>query len=433
MNRKNIIFVLLFIFFTSFAAKLSFIEKPDSYILKFTFKDNVKSYFSEKKDNIVALRLPEKVTSISKNKNLKFIKNFENTANFFVVTLTSNYKTKIYLSTDRKKLFLIIWKNNFIRNLNRIKNEILTAKRQGKKVVLIDPGHGGKDPGVVYKGIMEKTITLALAQKVKEKLTDYDIVGVLTRTEDLYISLIGRLEIIWQTNPDCFLSLHVNYLRNPKINGIEIFYLSNQAAKDKELQMLVSRENNVEGFNTDLADYYLKETLLDLQMASYIKASAKLVDKLYSEFNKRSLTVRKIKRSNFAILKSLTAPSALIEVGFISNPIERNKLTSRVYHEILANAISSAVDDFFSSAYYHPTTSIKQEKKVNKKSKKTVHKSNQKSKNKKIKYIKYIVKKGDTLYRISRKFKIPIDTIVYDNGLENYLLKEGQVLWIRKK
>jgi N-acetylmuramoyl-L-alanine amidase len=233
-------------------------------------------------------------------------------------------------------------------------------KKKNNIVVVIDPGHGGKDPGAVYKNIKEKDIVLNLAKfikknfehkKYKERFKVY-----LTREDDSFLTLNSRRKISNSLKADIFISLHVNYSpHNPDASGTEIFFVSEEGAADRELELLLKMENTVDlmaGFYSEPSssepDDDLSFVLMDISKRNIINQSIQLslnLEKSLKTIYKDK--IRHIKRAPFAVLKNLKAPSTLIEIGFITNKNDRKLMTDKKHINRYASLICEGISDFY--------------------------------------------------------------------------------------
>ena len=184
------------------------------------------------------------------------------------------------------------------------------------KTIYLDPGHGGIDAGTIYKKIYEKDINLLLCKKLKTSLENLGAKVYLTRESDKDLSirnksrkrsdLISRAYLINKTKPDMYISIHVNYLSNSKYKGLQIFY-NNKNEENEEIA-------------TNLTKYYREKTW----------------------------NVRPPKYDNtYYMYKNITEPGVLIEVGFLSNPDDRYRLTHEKYQDILISNLTYSIQKYF--------------------------------------------------------------------------------------
>ena len=220
-------------------------------------------------------------------------------------------------------------------------------------IVAIDAGHGGEDPGAKgRRGTYEKNVTLAIARRLKEVIDrEPNMRGVLTRDGDYFIPLQGRVQKARRLNADLFVSVHADSFIRPDARGSSVFALSEHGATSVAARWLAKKENEADligGVNLDVADPYLKQTLLDLSQTATINDSLKLARAVLDNLGRiNTLHKGTVEQAGFAVLKSPDIPSILVETAFISNPAEEQKLTDDGYQQKLAEAIFSGIRNYF--------------------------------------------------------------------------------------
>jgi len=211
--------------------------------------------------------------------------------------------------------------------------------------IVIDPGHGGEDPGAMSRrGTHEKDITLAIARKLKAKIdAEPNMRAALTREGDYFMSLPMRLDKARKLNADLFISIHADAFDKPHARGSSVFALSESGATSAAAGWLAKKENDADligGVNLDIKDHYLKKTLLDLSQTATINDSLKLGREVLSEIGEiNHLHKNNVEQAGFAVLKSPDIPSILVETAFISNPDEEKKLRDSFYQDKMAKAL----------------------------------------------------------------------------------------------
>jgi N-acetylmuramoyl-L-alanine amidase len=219
-------------------------------------------------------------------------------------------------------------------------------------VVVIDPGHGGQDPGALsLHGAYEKEITLTAARELREelkKLARYRV--LLTRDRDVFIRLRDRIAIARAAGADLFVSLHADKIENPEVRGLSVYTLSEQAS-DAEAAALAEQENKVDllgGFRLLGETAEVADILIDLVQRDSMNQSAQVAALLVRELRAETLLLPRTHRfAGFAVLKSPDVPSALIELGYLSNPTDERLLRSSKHRRRLAGAIARAIDAYF--------------------------------------------------------------------------------------
>ncbi|MCA6656656.1 N-acetylmuramoyl-L-alanine amidase [Streptococcus salivarius] len=195
------------------------------------------------------------------------------------------------------------------------------------KVVYLDAGHGGYDPGASYFGISEKSLTLAIQSRVKAKLESEGYQVVTTRTSDTYVDLTDRSRAANASESDIFVSIHINASGSSDVQGIETYYYQPFAEYPSRIN----------------AAYHANPTRLSMSdtLANAIQSSL---------INATGAQNQGVKRRTFAVLRETTAPAVLLELGFLSNPQEAARLNSSAYQETLANAIVAGIKSYYEKA-----------------------------------------------------------------------------------
>lgn len=230
---------------------------------------------------------------------------------------------------------------------------ISLARQLGLSVkrIVIDPGHGGKDPGCLFKGgIKEKDITLSLAKILKAKIeSKLGCEVLLTRTTDVFMPLDERTAFATLQNADLFISLHVNAHRQSDIYGIETYFLN--MATDQQAVMVAARENatsekNISDLQSILKDLMLTTKITESSKLAYMVQNGMIADVKKSFNPYKSLGV---KQAPFYVLVGAEMPAILIEAGFITNGIERSRLLSDNYKEALSEGIVGGIESYMRS------------------------------------------------------------------------------------
>jgi len=238
--------------------------------------------------------------------------------------------------------------------------EVHTSRKSGKPVVdrmvtvMLDPGHGGEDPGAIGQGgSYEKNVTLQVANRLKARIdADPNMRAVLTRDSDFFVPLGMRVQKARRVQSDLFLSIHADAWIKPDARGSSVFVLSERGASSTQARLLAQRENEADlvgGVNLGAKDLFLARTLLDLSQTATINDSLKLGKYLLGELGAvNTLHKNSVEQASFAVLKAPDIPSALIETAFISNPEEERRLNDDAYQDKLADAIVRGVRQYFS-------------------------------------------------------------------------------------
>ena len=231
--------------------------------------------------------------------------------------------------------------------------EAPTANRLQQVVIVIDPGHGGKDPGAIgqLRG-HEKDIVLAIARNLERDINRQPgFKAYLTRTDDYYLTLRQRLAIARYYKADMFVAIHADAYRNYHAHGVSVFALSQRGATSEAAHWLAKRENESELMGgVDLSDKnnLLKSVLIDLSQTATIGASLKIGDRIINTLGDVGHLHRyRVEQAAFVVLKSPDIPSLLVETGFISNLGEERNLQTRHYQEKIAFAIMQGIRSYF--------------------------------------------------------------------------------------
>jgi N-acetylmuramoyl-L-alanine amidase len=235
-------------------------------------------------------------------------------------------------------------------------SSLTLAEQLGMKInkVVIDPGHGGKDPGCIGKsGIMEKNITLDISRRLKTLLEErLNMEVVMTRDRDIFVPLDERTAIANREKADLFISVHVNAAKNRSLRGIETWFLDFGASERSK--KVAARENLFS--QKRMGD--LEKTLNDLLLNNKTQESSRLAEVLQealtSDLSRRFSNVQSlgVKGAPFMVLVNARMPSVLIEVSFISNPTEEKRLKTDQYRNAVANALLNGVSDYVKSSEY---------------------------------------------------------------------------------
>jgi len=280
-------------------------------------------------------------------------------------------------------------------------------------IIVLDPGHGGKDPGAIGPGRhAEKNVVLAIALKLKQVIDKQPgMRAVLTRDRDYYVGLRERLNIARKLNADVFVSIHADAFINQHSNGASVFALSQRGATSEAARWLAEKENNSELGGVNLSDLddqngLIRTVLLDLSQTATIAASVQMGSRVLSSMdNITNLHNNNVEQARFVVLKSPDIPSILIETGFISNPREEKNLTSPTYQTRLTQAIFNGLKRYFWEYPPHGTR-VEAMSGVN----------------------THLVKAGETLPLIAAKYHVAVAELQAANHLSHKSLQVGQKL-----
>lgn len=225
-------------------------------------------------------------------------------------------------------------------------------KRNPIVTVIIDPGHGGKDPGTTGSlGVHEKDVVLAISQALRSVLAKQPgYHAVLTRSCDYFIPLRGRLAIARKNRGDIFIAIHADAYKDPYATGASVFALSSHGASSEAARWLAEKENYSELGDVSLRDKsdLLRSVLIDLSQTATTAASVQLGQSLLQQLGKiGNLHYTTVEQAPFMVLKSPDIPSVLVETGFLSNPEEQARLRNPVDQKQIAKALAIGIESYF--------------------------------------------------------------------------------------
>jgi len=231
------------------------------------------------------------------------------------------------------------------------------VRLKGTKIVVIDPGHGGEDPGAIGpKKTMEKNIVLKVGEKMIHLLNQHqEIQAFLTRKGDYFVPLENRIKIAREYGADLFVSLHTDGSFNPKARGSSVYCLSLSGATDQAAKILADKENmsNVLGgaFLSPASltkDPNLNQILLDLMQNNSLKESFRFSETLLQVIKKvNPLKYRSYRQANFIVLRAPDIPSVLVEIAFITNLEDEHLLNSNEFQENISKSIAVSIKKYF--------------------------------------------------------------------------------------
>ena len=221
-----------------------------------------------------------------------------------------------------------------------------------ERVVVIDPGHGGVDPGAVtHNGIFEKHVVLAAAKVFKKRLERSGRYKVfLTRDSDVFVRLRDRIAFARSKNAELFVSLHADAIKSKKVRGMSVYTLSERAS-DKEAAALAEKENKsdlIAGIDLSTNSREVTDILIDLAQRDAMNKSSRFAGVLVGKLSGVGRLLPNSHRfAGFAVLKAPDVPSVLVELGFLSNQRDARALLSGTHRIKVADALYRAVDEYF--------------------------------------------------------------------------------------
>lgn len=230
---------------------------------------------------------------------------------------------------------------------------------KGQKTVVIDAGHGGKDPGAVANGIREKDINLKVALLMSDILRKKGLRVVLTRGSDIYLKLSDRTSIAVREDADVFVSLHCNALpKGRSAQGVEIYLMALPSDKHAMELALIENRELVDG-DLEHADASDKRTRMLLKILGDMQQNAKITEStgfaeiLFRTGESQKLPMRRVAQAPFYVLRGAAMPSVLIEMGFLTNASEAGKLKNAGYQQQMAQALSAGIVEFLQRSDYN--------------------------------------------------------------------------------
>jgi N-acetylmuramoyl-L-alanine amidase len=225
-----------------------------------------------------------------------------------------------------------------------------SVQKRKTKMVIIDAGHGGKDPGTTgIMGTIEKELTLQYAILLAKNLKELGYSVFLTRQSDSFLSLVQRRKFAQDYKGSLMIALHADSAENLDARGISFYTLSSEASDDIAKMLAESHSNDDITFKTSTKDEMVKSALINIAQSATISRSEYFAQILVQNAEKNKLFVipRPHRKAGFAVLKMPDVPSVLVELGFLSSPEEEILLRSQVYRNQIIETIGESVDDFF--------------------------------------------------------------------------------------
>lgn len=275
--------------------------------------------------------------------------------------------------------------------------------------VAIDPGHGGKDAGTLGRyGLVEKRLTLDIARRLQREINAVDgFRAVLTRTRDVYLDLPRRVELAREKGADVFVSVHLNAAPNRSARGVEIFFVSPSGARRSARQVLSNPGRAASDYGLSGSDSDVLHMIVDLNQQTVLERSEALAESILRSMSTRDMPpTRAVKQKSFAVLRNISMPSVLVEAGFISNTTDAKFVRTEAGRNRIAETMGEGVVRYLRA---NPPQRIEDESLI-------VHR----------------VRKGDTLWKISRTYNTSVTSIRTTNKLNSNVLRVGQELLVSR-
>lgn len=221
-----------------------------------------------------------------------------------------------------------------------------------RKTIIIDPGHGGQDPGAIgVNGVYEKTIVLAVGLELKRQLEASGYKVEMTRATDIFIPLGQRVKFARKKKGDLFISLHADSIGRSNVTGASVYTLSDKAS-DKETEKLAERENKsdlIAGIDLSKQEDDVADILIDLAARDTMNQSRYLAKTVITTLDDKNIKILddKFRSAGFAVLKAMDIPSILVEMGYLTNKAEVERLSNEGYRKKIATALKASIDRYF--------------------------------------------------------------------------------------
>ncbi|MBY0378829.1 MAG: N-acetylmuramoyl-L-alanine amidase, partial [Burkholderiales bacterium] len=227
-----------------------------------------------------------------------------------------------------------------------------TNKTNHKIIVIIDPGHGGEDPGAIGPSLLkEKHVVLDVAKRLRELINQTDYMHAeMTRTSDIFIPLGTRVAIARKIQADLFISIHADAFTSSHPSGSSVFMLSDKGSSSSFAKWLANTQNKsdqIGGISFKTQSNSVKKVLLDMSQTWTRRQSSKFGTMMIGNISKiHKMHNIRIEQAGFAVLKAPDIPSILVETAFISNPQDEYLLRTEMFKDKMAQAIFSGINDY---------------------------------------------------------------------------------------
>ncbi len=286
-------------------------------------------------------------------------------------------------------------------------------RREKKKIIVIDPGHGGEDPGAIGpRGTKEKDIVLKISRALRDKLVERGYKALLTREGDYYVPFKKRLKIARESNADLFISIHADACGSRSVRGASAYCLSTRGASSEAARLLAESQNLSDiiggvpnGQNNDETDPIILN-MLQTETINQSKSFGAMALENIKKVNQ--LKFSKVQEAPFRVLKLPDITSLLVETAYLSNAHEESLLRTRAYQDDMAWAIAATVTQYIPSPYlaqfeekdgaYEPL------------SKKAAHKRES---------FFYKIERGDRLEKIAQRFETTVQELMKENNIRS--------------
>ena len=414
--KRNLIAVLIFSFHqVVFSNQLDFVgvgEKNKSYNLEFSLEKSA-LIVAQSSNSPYSITLEFKETYLKENFDLKLWQNYP-IKNIESSTSENNSIIEIFFHKP------VAWQKpqqikteDGIKVLLSLDYEKEIKKMTREAIVIIDAGHGGRDPGAIAKShnLIEKDITLLIANELFRTLEDTDgYKPVLVREDDSFIYLDQRYQKARQNSGDIFVSIHADAFSLPSVKGAAVYIWSDEASSNSAKSLSSKKVSSVRvdefDFDEDLARSKYPE-IYEKKKGKSLQLGKKVLDQLkrdpYTHLHKK-----RVEYADFRVLKSLDIPSVLIESGFISNSEDAERLKGKPGRRMIARSLFLGINNYFKENLEDDFFIYDAEG-----------------------YLTYTVQRGDVLSEIAIRFGVPVMDIINTNLIRDEAIFPGQRIKIK--
>ena len=414
--KRNLIAVLIFSFHqVVFSNQLDFVgvgEKNKSYNLEFSLEKTA-LIVAQSSNSPYSITLEFKETYLKENFDLKLWQNYP-IKNIESSTSENNSIIEIFFHKP------VAWQKpqqikteDGIKVLLSLDHEKEIKKMTREAIVIIDAGHGGRDPGAIAKShnVIEKDITLLIANELFRTLEDTDgYKPVLVREDDSFIYLDHRYQKARQNSGDVFVSIHADAFSLPSVKGAAVYIWSDEASSNSAKSLSSKKVSSVRvdefDFDEDLARSKYPE-IYEKKKGKSLQLGKKILDQLkrdpYTHLHKK-----RVEYADFRVLKSLDIPSVLIESGFISNSEDAERLKGKPGRRMIARSLFLGINNYFKENLEDDFFIYDAEG-----------------------YLTYTVQRGDVLSEIAIRFGVPVMDIINTNLIRDEAIFPGQRIKIK--
>ena len=414
--KRNLIAVLIFSFHqVVFSNQLDFVgvgEKNKSYNLEFSLEKTA-LIVAQSSNSPYSITLEFKETYLKENFDLKLWQNYP-IKNIESSTSENNSIIEIFFHKP------VAWQKpqqikteDGIKVLLSLDHEKGIKKMTREAIVIIDAGHGGRDPGAIAKShnVIEKDITLLIANELFRTLEDTDgYKPVLVREDDSFIYLDQRYQKARQNSGDIFVSIHADAFSLPSVKGAAVYIWSDEASSNSAKSLSSKKVSSVQvdefDFDEDLARSKYPE-IYEKKKGKSLQLGKKILDQLkrdpYTHLHKK-----RVEYADFRVLKSLDVPSVLIESGFISNSEDAERLKGKPGRRMIARSLFLGINNYFKENLEDDFFIYDAEG-----------------------YLTYTVQRGDVLSEIAIRFGVPVMDIINTNLIRDEAIFPGQRIKIK--